>query len=738
MTWVDLVSTYLYLLKYITTVLAILLLVFGIDDLFIDIVYWGRRIWRKFKVYSIHKHTTSDDLFGPNEAPLAIMVPAWQEANVIRRMADHTVESFDYENYHIFIGTYPNDPETQAEVDAVCARYSHVHKVICSNPGPTNKADNLNHILMAIMAFEQKAKIEFAGFVMHDAEDVVPSMELRIFNFLLPKKDLIQLPVYPLVRPWFNMTAGHYADEFSETHGKDVVVREALTGQVPSAGVGTCFSRKGMLFLLREGDGMPFDTRSLTEDYDIGIRLKQHGMSEVFVRMPLQEQILSSVNDQGKGHSKKSASVVSIREHFPDKLSAAIRQKTRWIVGIIYQGSTTHKWSKDGWMNYFLWRDRRGGIGAILSFLALFVFMNLVIIYIYQLLAPDAYRFLSVFDDSRLIKFLLIANGFIFINRLLHRIYFVGSYYGILQAILSIPRLIWGIVINFAANIQAIKTVMAHEDRGTIAWDKTTHEFPELDQRAHIPVGKILLSNKLINENQLNDALTKRQGSEKIGQYLLREKIINSHDLASALAEQSSMESITLDPFEISESVIKTIPEEIALKYAILPVNDRRKIITVARETALPKISQKAIERRIKRKIQCVIAPQGTVTMGLRYWYSDMSKINPRIKLDELQKSGEITQLQNKEVWNKYTSQQIMLGDLLQQLNILEPAVASQALLNSQSSDLPLGEYLVENKYITQEQLEQALSMQSQLQPTLQEILESFDYKDVKNTGVDN
>lgn len=52
-------------------------------------------------------------------------------------------------------------------------------------------------------------------------------------------------------------------------------MREALAGQVPSAGVGTCFSRRAVTALLADGDGIAFDVQSLTEDYDIGFRLKE-------------------------------------------------------------------------------------------------------------------------------------------------------------------------------------------------------------------------------------------------------------------------------------------------------------------------------------------------------------------------------------------------------------------------------------------------------------------------------
>lgn len=62
-------------------------------------------------------------------------------------MAELAATTLDYENYHIFVGTYPNDPDTQRDVDEVCARFPNVHKVVCARPGPTSKADCLNNVL---------------------------------------------------------------------------------------------------------------------------------------------------------------------------------------------------------------------------------------------------------------------------------------------------------------------------------------------------------------------------------------------------------------------------------------------------------------------------------------------------------------------------------------------------------------------------------------------------------------
>ena len=66
--------------------------------------------------------------------------------------------------------------------------------------------------------------------ILHDSEDVLHPMELRFYNHLLPRKDMIQLPVTSLDREWYELVAGVYMDEFAEWHAKDLVVRESVSG----------------------------------------------------------------------------------------------------------------------------------------------------------------------------------------------------------------------------------------------------------------------------------------------------------------------------------------------------------------------------------------------------------------------------------------------------------------------------------------------------------------------------
>ena len=62
-------------------------LLFGINDLCVDLIYFTRRAWRWLTVYRRHRRAYAS-YWAFNEDPgfMAILVPAWDEAAVISSM----------------------------------------------------------------------------------------------------------------------------------------------------------------------------------------------------------------------------------------------------------------------------------------------------------------------------------------------------------------------------------------------------------------------------------------------------------------------------------------------------------------------------------------------------------------------------------------------------------------------------------------------------------------------------
>ncbi|WP_096323402.1 glycosyl transferase family protein [Escherichia coli] len=650
MDWLlDVFATWLYGLKVIAITLAVIMFISGLDDFFIDVVYWVRRIKRKLSVYRRYPRMSYRELYKPDEKPLAIMVPAWNETGVIGNMAELAATTLDYENYHIFVGTYPNAPDTQRDVDEVCARFPNVHKVVCARPGPTSKADCLNNVLDAITQFERSANFAFAGFILHDAEDVISPMELRLFNYLVERKDLIQIPVYPFEREWTHFTSMTYIDEFSELHGKDVPVREALAGQVPSAGVGTCFSRRAVTALLADGDGIAFDVQSLTEDYDIGFRLKEKGMTEIFVRFPVVDEAKEREQRKFLQHARTS-NMICVREYFPDTFSTAVRQKSRWIIGIVFQGFKTHKWTSSLTLNYFLWRDRKGAISNFVSFLAMLVMIQLLLLLAYESLWPDAWHFLSIFSGSAWLMTLLWLNFGLMVNRIVQRVIFVTGYYGLTQGLLSVLRLFWGNLINFMANWRALKQVLQHGDPRRVAWE-------------------------------------------------------------------------SIDAWQIPSSLIAEMPASVALHYAVLPLRLENDELIVGSEDGIDPVSLAALTRKVGRKVRYVIVLRGQIVTGLRHWYARRRGHDPRAMLYNAVQHQWLTEQQAGEIWRQYVPHQFLFAEILTTLGHINRSAINVLLLRHERSSLPLGKFLVTEGVISQETLDRVLTIQRELQVSMQSLL---------------
>lgn len=493
-----------------------------------------------------YRPLTEAQLREKSEQPIAIMVPAWLEYDVIAKMIENMVNVLDYRNYVIFVGTYANDAATIGEVERMRRRYKQLRRVEVPHDGPTCKADCLNWIVQAIFLHERQNDMQFAGVVLHDSEDVVHELELRLFNYLLPRKDMIQLPVASLERHWWELVAGTYMDEFAEAHGKDMVVRESAAGVVPSAGVGTCFSRRALEVLSLENSNEPFNTSSLTEDYDIGARLSRAGMRSIFVSFPVHYMVRRrSWFGFGKEREFPFRMPLSVREFFPDTFRAAYRQKARWTLGIGLQSWEQIEWKGSLAERYLMLHDRKGIVTTIVSVLAYVLVLQFLGFYIAGLSGLWTVYYPPLFVQSDWPLYLLYANVVVFAVRVVHRMYFVSRLYGWEHGLLSVPRMIVGNFVNFMATMRAWRLFLAYLFLGKrLVWDKTMHDFPSHEQLAQqrARLGELLTHWQTISQDDLQNALAEQSKTRMpLGRILVSKGWLDEETLAEAISYQADL-----------------------------------------------------------------------------------------------------------------------------------------------------------------------------------------------------
>lgn len=437
-----------------TIPILLLFVVFGLDDFLIDLCAWILRV-RPTEI-------TPKELGRIHRMPeknLAIMVAAWKEDGILRQMIRGNLSSIDYQNYSFFLGVYPNDQATREEAEELAAQIPNVHVIVNPLEGPTCKGQMLNVVVRGIFQWEAKLGTRFDAMLIHDSEDLIHAQEFKLVNRDLDHNDFVQIPVFSLPVSPFAWVAGIYIDEFAEAHTKSVLVRNRLGVAIPSAGVGTAISRKLVQSFIQSQSGDLLNMGSLTEDYELGLTTRKFNVHSSFSC----HYILTG----------KRKNFIATREYFPKALGASVRQKSRWTLGIAFQGLKNLGWSGSFLHRYFLFRDRKGPFCNALVMVSL---IFLAYSGVRNLVTPG---FLASQGELPYLEVLGGVNLFFMINRLLSRMWSVRSIYGWKLAILSPVRWPLANLINFLATYKAIHQYYSSKLSGKQPrWIKTDHELP--------------------------------------------------------------------------------------------------------------------------------------------------------------------------------------------------------------------------------------------------------------------
>ncbi len=518
--------------------LAIWILLSGLDDLFIAIVFL---VWRR----SRFPWPAEADLERAAERRIAILVPLWREHAVIGRMLDHNLSVLRYSNYDVFVGVYPNDQLTIRAVSEAAARYPRVHLALCPHDGPTSKGDCLNQTYRHLQAFETRRRVRFEVLTIHDAEDLMHPDSLRLINWFSRRYDMVQVPVLPLPTPPGEFTHGLYCDEFAEYQTKDIPVRQALGGFLPSNGVGTGFRREALEKLAATRRGQIFDPSCLTEDYENGYLLHALGASQVF--LPLHYD---------------SAGPIATREFFPRTFRSAIRQRSRWVAGIALQGWEHHGWRAPRRQLYWFWRDRKGLVGNLIS-----PFANALMLYVLAGHGRLVSQLPTWIFRLCFLTFLLSAVQISLRTACCARIY------GRRVAALAPARMFWGNCINGLATAAALcQFASARLRRRVLAWRKTDHHYPAHSSgQGRQPLGQVLIRMRCLSREAVEDALRSLPPGVRLGEYLVRLNKLTEDHVYRALSAQAGI-PLGLPPLpDLNYAATRALPLEAVRRWKVLP-----------------------------------------------------------------------------------------------------------------------------------------------------------------------
>ncbi len=140
---------------------------------------------------------------------------------------------------------------------------------------------------------------------------------------------------------------------------------------------------------------------------------------------------------------------------------------------------------------------------------------------------------------------------------------------------------------------------------------------------ANLLFGESLVSKGLLTRRGLIEALNEqREHGGRLGEVLLRLKKLGEEDITHALADYLSMDYVRLDDMsKIDAETARTLPENIAKRFCLLPIGEKDDKIIVTMADPLNVIAIDTISLKMKRKIKVVISSHQEIRHAIETIY---------------------------------------------------------------------------------------------------------------------
>ncbi len=149
-------------------------------------------------------------------------------------------------------------------------------------------------------------------------------------------------------------------------------------------------------------------------------------------------------------------------------------------------------------------------------------------------------------------------------------------------------------------------------------------------QKSTIKIGELLLYAGKITSDQLKNGLKIQEGTnKKLGEVLVGEKYVTQDDIVEVLEYQLGFPRIDLNKYEINQSVVTLLPENIARKYKAIPIDKKGNKLIIAMVDPLNFFAVDDIKLATKMELESVIATADDITKLIDRYYtgSDTKKV---------------------------------------------------------------------------------------------------------------
>ncbi|MBI2945320.1 MAG: Flp pilus assembly complex ATPase component TadA, partial [Candidatus Wallbacteria bacterium] len=142
-------------------------------------------------------------------------------------------------------------------------------------------------------------------------------------------------------------------------------------------------------------------------------------------------------------------------------------------------------------------------------------------------------------------------------------------------------------------------------------------------------LGEVLIANGLITQEQLKEAIARqKQTGKRLGSILVEMRVVTERDITEVLSKQLNVPFIDLSNYLVDPAIAKLIPEHIAERHQLIPINKVGNKLTVAMVDPLNILAIDDIALMTGLQVKTVVATPSDVTKALQEAYGAQSKMD--------------------------------------------------------------------------------------------------------------
>ncbi len=134
-------------------------------------------------------------------------------------------------------------------------------------------------------------------------------------------------------------------------------------------------------------------------------------------------------------------------------------------------------------------------------------------------------------------------------------------------------------------------------------------------------LGDVLIREGVVNEEEINEALRRREKGEKIGEALIRFGYCTDSQIVDALSDSLGIKRVNLGLIYVDDAVLKLLDEDFVSKSKIMPINISGRRIVIATNDPLDFPTLENVRLKTGMNVETVIATKNDIDTAIARYY---------------------------------------------------------------------------------------------------------------------